>query len=498
VTRVQITEKNSSLNARPVLTFLGELEQRNMRLHSLLVHWHGHTVLDLWQWPHLPTVKHKLHSVTKSFTATAVGFAEAEGLLGLEDPVLDFLGDGPVTDSGANLRYMRVRDLLTMRTGHRREISGATTRLRGTGWVGDFLEEPVVELPGRFFQYSSSTSHMLSAIVQRVTGQPLDEYLRPRLFEPLGIVHFDWQRDPDGVCGGGNGLSMRPHDLLSFGVLLLQNGMWDGERILPTGWVQKASAAHVRRIVSEKPEVADGEPLEDSQYGYQFWVSEDGIYSASGIFGQECVVFPEDGAVVVTTGAMGGGTYHDLPTMLRRTFRRAFRDPADPAASTAEAQALDTRIAAAGVEEVVDGARRRIGWSETYDFEANEQGITALTIVVGQDCVLVVLDDERGSHRIMHGVGHWVQQHTGVSTWRLHHAYQDDSALVQAAAQWSDSDTGDTLTLTWHFVESPFIDELVLHLESAGVTVERSVNVNSGATRLSAVKGRARVPLDPA
>jgi CubicO group peptidase (beta-lactamase class C family) len=486
-----MTNEQLILNTRPVVGFLDELEQRQMRLHSLLVHWHGQTMLDLWQWPHEPTVMHKLHSVTKSFTATAVGFAEAEGLLELEDPVLDYVDSRKRADADENLRYMRIRDLLTMRTGHRRGMSGATTRLRETGWAAEFLEEPVVELPGRSFQYSSTTSHMLSAIVQRVTGQPIDDYLGPRLFEPLGIVDYEWQRDPDGVCSGGNGLSMRPHDLLSFGVLLLHNGIWNGRQILPTGWVQKASAAHVRREVSGVSEADSGAP-EDSRYGYQFWISEDGIYSASGIFGQECLVFPDDGAVVVATGAMGGDTYHDLPTMIRRAFRTAFREPAHAAGSGVDTQTLHTRISAARRPEPLDGTRRRIGCSDTYDFEANEQGITSLSIDVGQDSVLVTIEDDRGSHRIDHGIGDWRRQHIAVSTWRLHHSYQDERALVQAAARWSDAKTGDVLILTWHFVEGPFIDRLVLHLEADSVTVGRSVNVNSGPTRLPDVKGFRR------
>jgi hypothetical protein len=334
---------------------------------------------------------------------------------------------------------------------------------------------------------------MLSAIVQRVTGQPVDDYLGPRLFEPLGIADYDWQRDPDGVCSGGNGLSMRPHDLLSFGVLLLNNGIWNGRQILPTGWVQKASAAHVSRDIGGASEATYTGPPEVSRYGYQFWISEDGIYSASGIFGQECVVFPDDGAVVVATGAMGGGTYRDLPAMIRRAFRSAFREPVHAAESGADTQTLHTRITAARHAEPLDGTRRRIGCSDTYDFEANEQGITSLSIDVGQNSVLVVIDDDQGSHRIDHGIGDWRRQHIGVSTWRLHHSYQDERALVQAAAHWSDSKTGDILILTWHFVEGPFIDRLVLHLEADSITVARSVNVNSGPTRLSDVKGCRRM-----
>lgn len=481
-----------TIDMRPVHAFLQETAKREMRLHSLLVHWHGRTVLDLWQWPHEPDLKHKIHSATKSFTGTAVGFAEAEGLLGLDEPVVSFFTGRLPAEPGENLRRMRVRDLLTMRTGHGRGLSGATTRLRRTGWTGEFFEEPVVEPPGRSFRYSSTTSHVLSAIVQRVCGVPVDEYLRPRLFEPLGITDFDWERDPEGVASGGNGLSLRPRDLLSFGILYLQDGVWEGRRVLPGGWAQLASALHVRRAVSgtwngKELVPPDPEAVADSGYGFQFWTAEDRIYNASGIFGQECMIFPDQRGVVVVTGAMGDGTYHDLPAMLRETFRDAFAaaGPGDGA----DEDAVRQWVLRAREPEPLPSAPGRAGLRETYEFGPGEAGPRRLSVDARADAVVITLADDRGTHLIEHGIGRWVRQDTGVSVWRLHHSYQDDRAPILAGAQWLDADA---LRLTWHFLEAPFIDTLTLRFDDDGVTVEHAVNVNSGPTALPAVHGRRR------
>ncbi|MBF8184265.1 serine hydrolase [Nonomuraea sp. K274] len=492
----------ATIDLRPVRAFLQELAKRDMRLHSLLVHWRGRTMLDLWQWPHEPDLKHKLHSATKSFTGTAVGFAEAEGLLGLDDPVVSFFDGRLPAVPSENLSRMRVRDLLTMRTGHGRGLSGATTRLRRTGWIEEFLEEPVAELPGRRFMYSSTTSHVLSAIVQRVSGQPVDEYLRPRLFEPLGITDFDWERDPEGVASGGNGLSMRPRDLLSFGVLYLQDGVWQGRRILPNGWPQKASTPHVRSALSgawNGQELVPPAPdaVADSGYGYQFWTTEDGIYNASGIFGQECMIFPEQDGVVVVTGAMGDDTYHDLPKMIRETFRDAFDGTArDQVSEADEDDEVSQWVLRVREPEPLRASACRSGFREAYDFEPNEHGLRSLSVDVQADSVLLVLEDERGRHPIEHGIGDWVRQRTGVSVWRLHHSYQDACAPILAAAQWAarpgHDAVGDVLCLTWHFLEAPFIDRLVLRFDVDGVTVEHEVNVNSGPTALPAVRGIRR------
>jgi CubicO group peptidase (beta-lactamase class C family) len=473
-----------------VESLLDDLAARGMRVHSLLVHRDGAPVLDLWQWPHEPALKHKLHSATKSFTATAVGFAEAAGLLDLEDPVVEFFRGRLRAVPGENLSRLRVRDLLTMRTGHARGLSGATTRRRKTGWVDEFLEEPVVDRPGRGFRYSSTTSHVLSAIVQEVAGMPVDEYLRPRLFEPLGITDYAWERDPEGVSSGGNGLSLRPRDLLSFGVLCLQDGVWEGKRLLPEGWVQKASALHVRRAVSGEwngQELLPPGPdaVADSGYGYQFWVSEDGSYSASGLFGQECMVFPQYGGVVVVTGAMPDPSYHDLPGMLRDAFRRAFASDD----VTVSGSRIERAREPEPLESRVDGPVLR----RVFDFAENEQGVRSLSVETDAEIVRVGIEDDRGTHTVEHGLGKWVPQDTGVSVWRLHHSYQDDAAPILAGARWASTEA---LDLTWHFLEGPFIDRLTLTFEGDGVVLEHRVNCNSGPTVLPPVRGVARAEVE--
>jgi len=459
-------------------SFLDDLAARGMRVHSLLVHRRGSLLLDLWQWPHEPGFKHKLHSATKSFTAAAVGFAETEGLLGLEDPVGEFFPGS----YGENFARMRVRDLLTMRTGHARGLSGATTRLRKAGWVEEFLEEPVVDRPGRNFRYSSTTSHVLSAIVQKVAGAPVDEYLRPRLFEPLGISDFVWERDPAGVSSGGNGLSLRPRDLLSFGLLHLRDGMWEGTRVLPAGWVRKASALHVPKAVSGEwngRELVPPGPdaVANSGYGYQFWVHETGVYHASGLFGQECMVFPDHDAVVVITGAMPDPAYHDLPAMLRKAFLRAF-------AADEGFESLDHRVGQAQRPEPLgsDGPALK----RSFCFGDNEQGVRSLAVEADDSVVRLRVEDDRGAHTIEHGLREWTRQRTGVSVWRLHHSYQEDDAPILAGASWLGPDV---LELTWHFLEGPFIDHLTLRFEADGVVLEHRVNCNSGPTELPSAEG---------
>jgi hypothetical protein len=292
-----------------------------------------------------------------------------------------------------------------------------------------------------------------------------------------------------GVASGGNGLSLRPKDLLSFGVLHLADGRWQGRQLLPSGWVRKASALHVRsasagewngrELVPPPPDA-----VADAGYGYQFWVYPEGIYNASGLFGQECMVFPDHDGVVVVTGAMGDGTYHDLPGMVRDAFVAAFESGAGDAE---DADVVAGFVRRAQEPQVLRADRHRAGFVGHYRIEPGEHGLRALSVEVGQDTVALTLTDDTGTHRIEHGVGHWVRQRTGASVWRLHHAYQESDALILAGAEWTDG--GDALELVWHFLEGPFIDRLRLVCTADGVRVDRSTNVNSGPTALPTVHG---------
>ena len=183
------------------------------------------------------------HSLTKSFTATAIGLAVAEGRFALDDTVVSFFPE--ITAPGPHLAAMTIRHLLTMSTGHATGIGGDVWRQIRTSWTDAFFKAPVPEPPGARMVYSSASSYMLSAILQRTTGERLHAYLATRLLEPLGIEGESWDVCPNGINPGGNGLSCRTEDMLKLAVLHLQRGRWDGRQILPEAWVSEALRPHL-------------------------------------------------------------------------------------------------------------------------------------------------------------------------------------------------------------------------------------------------------------
>lgn len=259
-------------------------------LHSFMLVRHGAVVAEGWWKPESPDKPHVLHSLSKSFCSTAVGLAVSDGKLSIDDPVLKFFPDDAPEMPSEKLKQMRVRDLLTMSTGHETEPKFTSD----APWVKAFLAHPVPHKPGAHFQYNSPATYMQSAIVQRVTGQTVLEYLRPRLFEPLGIENPTWMTSPEGINTGGWGLMVCTEDIAKFGQLYLQKGQWNGRQLIPAAWVEQATAKQVSN---------GSDPARDwdQGYGFQFWRCRHGAYRGDGAFGQFCIVLPEQDAVIAIT-----------------------------------------------------------------------------------------------------------------------------------------------------------------------------------------------------
>jgi len=263
-----------------------------VELHSLMVLRHGHVVAERWWQPYEPETPHLLYSLSKSVASTALGFAVDEGLVELDATVLSYFPefDAAVTDERS--RSIRVRHVAAMASGHDDEtLERALAAGDGDLLLGLLLVPPERE-PGTVFAYNQPCTYALSAIIQRVSGEPLTAYLRPRLFEPLGITRAGWRRDKRGRELGYAGLYLPTEALAKLGQLYLRGGEWAGRRLLSAEWVAQATRSHV---ATGRPE-----PDWDQGYGFQFWRSRHG-YRGDGAYGQFMLVLPEADAVVAIT-----------------------------------------------------------------------------------------------------------------------------------------------------------------------------------------------------
>ncbi|WP_186224708.1 serine hydrolase domain-containing protein [Burkholderia gladioli] len=465
------------VDASAVAAWLDDVEQAGLDLHAFMLHRHGHVIAEGWRWPYRADRLRNLHSVAKSFTACAIAFAIEEGRLRLEDRLGDFFAESPPAPHPA--AAMTVADLLTMRTGHAGETSGAVWRRMSSSWIEAFFAIPVETPPGSNFVYTSAASYMLSALVSRVTGETTHEYLRPRLFAPLGISGETWDIGTDGINPGGNGLWAHTADLLKLGILHVQGGVWEGRRVLPEAWVAEATRAQEA----------------SNRYGYHWWVHDGGSYSAIGKFVQLVRVFPEAGVTLAVTGAIKGSKR--LMPLIEWHLPAAFRDaPFDGAAADA---ALDAALARWQSPEAASPWQRAFEDTQAerpgvpavgewrFVLDPNEGDASELRLLFAEGRCECRLVDREGEHVVTAGLGRWIESTTDMPGADLHHGYRFQDSPVVARAGWVDEAT---LRMVWLYPETAFRDLVECEFDGERVTLRRSVNINSGALALKDLSGR--------
>lgn len=280
-----------SLNA-----FIKRVNQEKLQLCGAAVMQHGN-FLGEYRWE--GDSPHRLYSLSKCFTSTAVGMAADEGYLKLTDKVVDYFPEMlPHTISG-NLRELTLRDLLIMASGHTRPylLIHQRDKIIGRDWVEYFLSQPFEIKPGSRFVYDTGCTYVAGAMLQKASGKKLIDFLEPRLFHKFEIDRPAWLECPQGRNIAGDGLFLRTKDLLKFGQLYLQKGIWHGERLLSEQWIKEA----VRfQIQSQDPE-GKVKPDWERGYGYQFWLCQTGAYRGDGKDSQFCIIDEKLDAVVAIT-----------------------------------------------------------------------------------------------------------------------------------------------------------------------------------------------------
>src|SRR4051812_21562525 len=370
------TPEQQGIASSAILDFVTAADSAIDAMNSVIIVRHGQVVAEGWWAPYDSATPHVLYSLSKSFTSTAVGLAVAEARFSLDDAVLSFFPDDAPSQPSDNLRAMRVRDLLRMNTGQVTEPSlfvPADSSMRDASWVRRFFAHPVAFKPGTHFLYNSPATYMLSAIVQKTTGQTVRDYLTPRLFEPLGIARPTWTTSPEGISAGAYGLNVRTEDIAKLGLLYLHHGVWNGKQLLPAGWADTATA---RQTANGSSPTSDW----DQGYGFQFWRARYGNYRGDGAFGQYMIVMPRYDAVVAITS----GT-RDMQSVMNLVWTKLMpamqaealpENDASRAALQAKLSKLAVRLPAGkATTPLASKVSRR--W---YDIPQNDRGIKAVAL----------------------------------------------------------------------------------------------------------------------
>lgn len=366
--------------------------------HSLMVLRHGFVVAEGWWAPYSRDGRHLLYSVSKSFTATALGLAVAEGLVGLDDLIIDHFPELPTSPAAQG---MRIRHLAAMASGHGYDTWTAAREADPDEPVRGFLRLPPDRQPGSVFAYNQSATYTIAAIVQRAVGLTLVDYLRPRLFDPLGIGDVAWTEHPAGRNLGFSGMFATTDAVARLGQLYLQRGEWNGRRLLSEEWVAAATTLQVSNGGGENPDWSQG-------YGYQFWISRHG-YRGDGAFGQFCVVLPEEDAVIATTAASS-----DMQKMLDLAWAHLLPAFGEVARADRDAEAaLDRRLASLVLRPVPQGSDGREDWIPGHfrpAADSEEPVVVAVEVVRDLAGWRVALSEDEWRLELQPRTGGWSAQ----------------------------------------------------------------------------------------
>ena len=300
--------KASAKMTKAAEKYLAAVEKAGQDLHSIMILKDGKVIYEKWMSEGKEDTPHILNSVSKTFTSMAVGLAISEGRLALDEKLVDIFPEHCPENPSEYLKEITVEHLLTMSCGHSTDPTHESWEVKDRSWIRFFMEHPVTHKPGTLFCYNSLGTYVLSAIVQKRTGEKLVDYLYPRLFRPLGINNVSWIESHEGINTGGWGLFLKTEDLAKMGLMLLQKGQFNGCQVVPAEWIESASSAQVSCVPAgmNSDDAAKLRKFAKTSdwlqgYGYQMWRSRYNSFRADGANGQYILVIPEKNAVVVTT-----------------------------------------------------------------------------------------------------------------------------------------------------------------------------------------------------
>jgi CubicO group peptidase (beta-lactamase class C family) len=465
------TPEAQGVSSSALLAFVAAADKNVDAMNSFMLVRHGQVVAEGWWSPYDAGSPHSLYSLSKSFTSTAVGLAVSEGKLSLDDEVLKFFPEDAPANPSNNLKAMRVRDLLRMSTGHQTEPG----RTAGQPWTKTFLAQAVPNKPGTHFLYNTSATYMLSAMVQKATGLTVLDYLKPRLFDPLGIENPTWEVSPQGITTGGYGLSVRTEDIARFGQLYLQKGNWQGKQLVPSAWIEEATARQTSNGSNPKSDWEQG-------YGYQFWRCRNGAYRGDGAFGQFCIVLPEQDAVIAITS----GT-KDMQAVMNLVWDKLLPaiQPAPLAPDDESRKKLEQMLTGLSVRPQEDsgspGATAKVS-NKRYVFPKNERKLEAITLESDNKdgAVTLVARFDGVERRIPCGRGAWRKG-------RLAYGMFPEQPAAASGAWTSD----DTFAAKLCFYETPFSVRLGLKFAGDELLFDSESNVGFGPTKQAQLVGKA-------
>ncbi|MBN8876266.1 MAG: serine hydrolase [Sphingobacteriales bacterium] len=475
--------EQEGVSSAAIIDFLNATAKSTHEFHSFIFLRHGKIVAEGWWDPYKPNLKHTLYSLTKSFMSTAAGFAIAEGRISLSDKVVDFFPEKLPDTLSDYWKQMTVKDLLTMSTGQ--DPDPTQKVIASNDWTATAMTIPVVHQPGTKFLYNNVGPNLLSAILQKKTGQTVMDYLKPRLFGPLGITEMDWERDPQGNNTGGWGLRVTTESLAKLGLLYLRKGKWNGRRVLPGSWVKEATSVQIL----QKPEGPASGDWEQG-YGYYFWRCLHNAYRGDGAFGQFMIMLPEQDAVIAITaetmdmqGELDLVWKYLLPSMHKNALPS---NPVMAAQLKRKLASLKLPVPASTVASPLQGPLN----GKSYELQTNTAHLKNISFRFAGDSCNIVLKTDKSNEHFSFTKDKWALGETD-----RHGPYLlPDSTITgpplfktASAYYWKDAQT---LELVLRYIDTPHTETFTCKFKDQDIALE--IHNSLFASQVITIPGRSK------
>jgi CubicO group peptidase (beta-lactamase class C family) len=467
-----------------ILTFLDSAAASRHEFHSIMIVRHGKVIVEGWWAPYSSDLRHTLYSTSKSFTSTATGFAVSEGYFSLDDKVVEMFPDEAPDTISPFLAQMSVKDLITMSVGM--DPDPTFRRTTDTNWVRAFLHTPVIYEPGTRFLYNSLATYMLSAIVQKETGEKIIDYLTPRLFEPLEIEGMDWEEDPTGINTGGWGLRLKTEDMAKFGQLLLRKGVWNGDQVIPADWVEEATTFKIDQYPGARQSQRDSSDWLQG-YCYQFWRSRNNAFRADGAYGQFIIVMPDQDAVVAITSE--SPDMQDEINLVWKYIFPALKQNSLPENKDASDR-LKKRLESLTLEPPDAGSSPLALQMKPapYMLESNDLHFGAISFDISDSTCNITLTVDGKDYKHKYYAGKWIEEETSRPGPSLTGPLEiTDKYKVAGTFSWKDANT---LELVLRYIESPHHETITCKFNNDKITMNVAPSQAFGAysTTISGVR----------
>ncbi|WP_018756305.1 serine hydrolase domain-containing protein [Paenibacillus terrigena] len=457
--------ENHGLSSQALTHLYAAIEKQSLAVNTFILIQDGSVTSKFARSPYRLDCPQLLFSLSKSITSLAVGIAWDHSLLSLEDKVISFFPERLPDPISPNLSKMTIHHLLSMNAGHHEDIYAAVAQEED--WVSAFLSLEVEHEPGTHYRYSTHSTYLLAAILETVTGQNVIDFLMPTLFDPLGIPRPTWETCPRGVTAGGMGLSLSTESIAKIGLMLLDQGVYAGKRIL--------SEQYIRLATSEQSDNRLGATRIDSAqgYGYQIHLCRRGCYRGDGGFGQLCFVAPEQKLVIAATSSFQ--SMNQLQTLLDLIYKHIFdrldkSDSLTPENRIALQYQLSKMNNSARPSQSVPSKMPDIH-QHRYALQPNPSGLRTVAFTQ-QDTTLTV-------HFIYGDSRDQLLPFDFTSPLHATSVFNKDLSICsQEVVTYASWQSHDTLQLTLFYIETPYVVTYTIVFQGGAIDFQFDINVS--------------------